>query len=96
MAMTFGIHIGHMGGPLAEMRRLVAIALSTVAPIHRLKGNGEGANLLSAAEINDLLFRAHDAAPADGSLDRLCIRRGDLRTALKVLREARMVSGSKK
>ncbi|HSE91856.1 MAG TPA: LLM class flavin-dependent oxidoreductase, partial [Methylomirabilota bacterium] len=22
MAMTFGIHIGHMGGPLAEMRRL--------------------------------------------------------------------------
>src|SRR5437016_7637482 len=22
MAMTFGIHIGHMGGPLEEMRRL--------------------------------------------------------------------------
>ena len=22
MAMSFGIHIGHMGGPLEEMRRL--------------------------------------------------------------------------
>ncbi|HEV8615268.1 MAG TPA: hypothetical protein VGU22_07215 [Methylomirabilota bacterium] len=22
MAMTFGIHIGHMGGPLSEMRRV--------------------------------------------------------------------------
>ena len=22
MAMTFGIHIGHMGGPMSEMRRL--------------------------------------------------------------------------
>src|SRR2546421_138438 len=26
MAMTFGIHIGHMGGPLAEMRRLWTFA----------------------------------------------------------------------
>ncbi len=26
MAMTFGIHVGHMGGPLAEMRRLWKLA----------------------------------------------------------------------
>lgn len=28
MAMTFGIHIGHMGGPLAEMRRLWKLRLN--------------------------------------------------------------------
>jgi hypothetical protein len=67
---------------LAEMRRLVAIALSTV--------------VLNAAQINDLLFRQRDAAGPYANLDQLCIRRGDLRTALKLLKEARIAFGNKK
>jgi hypothetical protein len=77
------------------MRRLVAIALSTVAPIFAAKANGEGPMRLSTAQINEFLYRPADAA-AYTTLDQLCIRRGDLRTALKVLKEARMAFGNTK
>lgn len=57
---------------------LVAIALSTIAPIHGVDGP------LGNAELRELLYR--DRRP---DLARLRIRRGDLRTAMVTLREAR-------
>jgi hypothetical protein len=81
---------------LAEVRRLVAIALASVAPIYGRNGNGGGAAVLSAREINDLLFKPRDTAQVQAKLEELCIRRGDLRTALEVLKEARLAFGGKK
>jgi hypothetical protein len=61
---------------------LVAIALSTIAPIHGADGP------LSAAALRELLYR--DKRP---DLARLLIRRGDLRAAMITLREARAAFG---
>jgi hypothetical protein len=69
---------------LVETGRLVAIALSTVAPIYRLAGGGKQALVLSAGEINERLFNVKEP-----SLEDLAIRREDLDKAITTLREAR-------
>jgi hypothetical protein len=69
---------------LVEVGRLVAIALSTVAPIYRVAEDGKRALALTADEINERLFRAKNP-----TLDDLAIRRDDLDQAIASLKEAR-------
>ena len=67
---------------LADVVPLVAIALSTIAPIHAEHGP------LSSAALRDTLYR--ERRP---NVDGLKIRRGDLRRAMITLREARAAFG---
>jgi hypothetical protein len=67
---------------LEEVRGLVAIALSTVAPV--LQQVDGSAAPLSAAEIDERLFTRGRPALLDG----LCMRRVDLLRAVETLREA--------
>jgi hypothetical protein len=69
---------------LVEMGRLVAIALSTVAPIYRMAEGGEQPLAMTAEEINERLFKAKPAR-----IDDLAIRRQDLAKAIATLKEAR-------
>jgi hypothetical protein len=78
---------------LAEMLQVVAVALSQVAPIHRAAKNGESPSLLSNREVDRLLFRPMREGEEAPDLDEYCIRRGDLRSALVTLREARGLFG---
>jgi len=66
---------------LADVVPLVAIALSTIAPIHAEDGP------LGSAALRDALYR--DRPNVDG----LKIRRGDLRRAMITLREVRAAFG---
>ncbi len=67
---------------LDETRSLVAIALSTVAPVLR-RENGVAVPL-SAPEVNERLF-VRGQAPR---FDDLCMRRVDLLRAVELLKEA--------
>ena len=67
---------------LAVVVPLVAIALSTIAPIHAENGP------LSSAALRDALYK--ERRP---NVDGLMIRRGDLRRAMITLREARAAFG---
>ena len=78
---------------LAEMLQVVAVALSQVAPIHRVAKDRESPALLSNREIDRLLFRPMREGEEAPDLDEYCIRRGDLRNALVTLREARGLFG---
>jgi len=69
---------------LADISRLVAIALSTVAPIYRMADGAARPSELSAAEINTALFQARPV-----NLTGLLIRRADLERAIVTLKEAR-------
>lgn len=80
--VTDGAHQVSTQSDLADVVPLVAIALSTVAPIH-----GENGALMSAQ------VRARLYGSRRPSLDGLSIRRGDLRTAIITLREARTAFG---
>lgn len=74
---------------LREIVHFAAVALSTVAPIYRM---GREPLPLSGREIQELLFRPlEDAEPLQ--LDAYGVRRGDLRTALVTLKEARGAFG---
>ena len=73
-------------GALAEIVHIVAIALSTVAPIHRAGGGA-----LTDRELRELLYRPLGNAGSKPDLDTLAIRRGDLRRAMVTLKEARVV-----
>lgn len=67
---------------LEEVRGLVAIALTTVAPVLRQE---DGAAVpLSTSEVNDRLFVTGRAA----RLDDLCMRRVDLLRAVESLKQA--------
>lgn len=68
---------------LADVVPLVAIALSTIAPIHAESGP------LSASALRDMLY-----AKRRPNVDGLRIRRGDLRRAMITLREARAAFGT--
>lgn len=74
---------------LREIVHFAALALSTVAPIYRM---GQKPLPLSEREVHELLFR-----PLEGAeplqLDAYGVRRGDLRTALITLKEARSAFG---
>jgi hypothetical protein len=72
---------------LAKMAHLVAIALSTVAPLYR-----DGARV-DAARLEEALYRPVRERTAALSLDSLAIRRGDLRAAMTTLKEARLAFG---
>lgn len=72
---------------LREARGLVAIALSTVAPLLRQE-NG-GAVPLSSPELKQRLFTPGVSPDLDG----LCIRRLDLLRAIESLREAHQAFG---
>ena len=77
------------GAPLAQILPLVAIALSTVAPIRRADGSP-----LSEAEVDELLFRRRAGAGASAAtLAQLRIRRGELDKAMALLKEARVAFG---
>jgi hypothetical protein len=69
---------------LAEVGRLVAIALSTVAPIYRVAEGPERPSVLDAEEINEALFKTKSP-----SLEGLAIARADLQRAIVSLKEAR-------
>src|SRR5256885_17103634 len=71
---------------LAEIGHLVAIALSTVAPILRADGTA-----LSETELRDLLYRPLGTAGGRRDLQAFFIRRGERRTAMGTLQEARVV-----
>jgi hypothetical protein len=73
---------------LADARHLVAIALSTVAPIYMATRCGARVFVLGPEEVERLLFRPlrERATPA---LKDLRIRRHDLRAAITTLKEAR-------
>lgn len=77
---------------LADMLRIVALALSQVAPIHRAPA-AERSAPLSEQQIEEFFFRPLNEGGEGPSLDGFCIRRGDLRRALVTLREARTVFG---
>lgn len=68
---------------LTEMGRLVAVALSTVAPVYRV-AEGQPASVLSAAEINEHLFKSRSPA-----LSELAMKRDELQKAIATLKEAR-------
>jgi hypothetical protein len=74
---------------LVEIGRLVAIALSTVAPIYRMAVGGKEAHPLTTEEINERLFKARPA-----SLEDLAIRRDDLQKAIATLKAARTTFGA--
>jgi hypothetical protein len=70
---------------LAEMRGLVAIALSSVGRV--LKQEDGAAVPLSSAEISQRLF----VRGAQSNLDGLCMSRVELLRAIEVLKEAHIV-----
>jgi len=73
---------------LAEIVHLVAIALSTVAPIRRADGTA-----LTDAELHDLFYRSLGQSGGKPELEGLVIRRGDLKSAMTTLKEARVLFG---
>ena len=73
---------------LAEIVHLVAIALSTVASIRRADGAA-----LTDAELHDLFYRSLGKPGGKPDLEGLAIRRGDLKSAMTTLKEARVVFG---
>jgi uncharacterized protein (DUF849 family) len=79
---------------LAEVIPLVAIALSTVAPIYMSTGNGSAAFVLSSQEVKDLLFRSPKAK--DYSMENLVMHRQDVDRAMVTLKEARIAFGKDK
>ncbi len=76
---------------LASALPMVAIALSTVAPVWHC--GAEPAQLAASADLQERLFTR---APQRPRLDGLGIRLRDLRAAIAVLREARMSFGARK
>ena len=81
---------------LAQMLRVVSVALSQVAPIYRAGHDGQEPAQLGSREIDDLFFTPMSDGAHGPSLDDFCIRRGDLRQALVTLREARSLFGTDK
>jgi hypothetical protein len=73
---------------LAEIVHLVAIALSTVAPIRRADGAA-----LTDAELRELFYRPLKRHAGKPDLDAFAIRRADLKNAMATLKEARLVFG---
>lgn len=80
---------------LAEIAHLVAIALSTVAPIYMRTGGaaGAGALLLKSHEVYELLFQPRKLTQRGRSLDGLLIRRRDLRMAVATLKATHVAFG---
>lgn len=103
LAIAAGIAYGHIVAGAAHPRfqphvhdvELVAIALSTVAPLWQETAAGTGVVRLDAARIEATLFRPLREGAGRPLLDKLCIRRSDLRRAMITLREARVAYGGR-
>jgi hypothetical protein len=78
---------------LAEVSHLVALALSTVAPIHMTIGEAGNTIVLQSREVNDLMFLPLRERQQRPSFDGLSIRRADLRAAIMALKDARAAFG---
>jgi hypothetical protein len=78
---------------LAEVIPLVAIALSTVAPIYMGVDGGAAAVVLTSAEVKDLLFRLQRKGGVH-NLRNLVMRREDLTRGMTTLKEARIAFGA--
>jgi hypothetical protein len=74
---------------LAEIIHLVAIALSTVAPIRHAAGAA-----LTDHELRELFYRPLGNVGGKPDLAGFVIRRGDLKAAMTTLKEARVVFGA--
>jgi len=74
----------------AEIAHLVAIALSTVAPIYMAPAGGTGALRLTALEVGELLFRPPKTKGQRPDLDNLTIRRSDLHSGMQTLKASRI------
>jgi hypothetical protein len=72
---------------LAKIVHLVAIALSTVAPLYR-----DGVRL-DGTQLEQVLYRPMRESAAGRALESLGIRRSDLRAAMTTLKEARLGFG---
>jgi hypothetical protein len=81
---------------LAEVSHLVALALSTVAPIHMKIGEAGKTIVLQSREVNDLMFLPLRERKQRPSFDGLSIRRADLRAAIMALKDARSTFGRMK
>jgi hypothetical protein len=82
---------------LAEFAHLLAIALSTVAPIY-MRTNPTADDLgdafpLATQEINELLFGPVKEGRLRSTLDGLLIRRADLRRGIATLKAAQVAFG---
>ena len=74
---------------LGEAIQLMAIALSTVAPIYMAsRAVGGSPFVLCSAEIEELLFRPRKCG-APSELDRLRIRKTDMERAIETLKASR-------
>ena len=78
---------------LAEVSHLVALALSTVAPIHMKVGEAGRTIVLQSREVNDLMFLPLRERKQPPRFEGLSIRRADLRAAIMVLKDARNAFG---
>jgi hypothetical protein len=76
---------------LAQIVHLVAIALSTVAPISIRAADGSAARL-GNQELDALLFAPLRRGETP-DLEQFSMRRGDLRKAMTTLKEARVAFG---
>jgi hypothetical protein len=70
---------------LDEILHLVAIALSTAAPIQRLDGS-----VLTDADLNRTFYRTLEQPGGKPDLEAFTIRRQDLKRAMTTLKEARV------
>jgi hypothetical protein len=75
-------------GYLAEMVHLMAIALSTVAPLYAARGAGDGVSALSNHEIEKLLFRTLKSG-GHPNLENLRVRKADLERGIETLRASK-------
>lgn len=73
---------------LAQINRLVAMALSSVAPIYRMTEGAGRPSILSSAEVHKLLFQTRSPDLSD-----VAIKRDDLQSAIAALRQARTSLG---
>ena len=80
---------------LAEVSHLVALALSTVAPIHMNVGDEGKTIVLQSREVNDLMFLPLRERKQRPSFAGLSIRRADLRRAILALKDARTSFGTR-
>ena len=77
-------------GSLSEMVHLTAIALSTVAPIYMASDDGGGVSVLSADEVEKLLFQTLKSGEHP-DLDHLRVRKADLERGIETLRASKNV-----
>lgn len=71
---------------LRDGLELAVVALSHVAPIHRLSAPGGTADLLSSTQVEQLLFAPIRRGKQAPDLDAFFIRRSDLHAAIATLR----------